>query len=429
MTGSIEERAPEDTAPDRFLGPERSDRETGDPAERALAEALRLSFGILKIVMVILLIAYAASGLFTVGSNEVALRLRFGSYVGTSEDRVLERGTYFAAPFPIEQVITIDTRPQTLTLDREFWYAAGAGEEAKTKAELRRSGGRPLDPVRDGSLLTGDMNIVHARWSVTYRVKDPVAYLTNVGDTALARELVRCTVQQAIVHTMARLPADDVLKGTVDRSVASGIAQRRLDEMATGLAIDTLALDEVSAPVMVMNSVDAVTTAETDRSRRIVAAEQDRAKILGETAGEASASLLELIDALDPAREDGREDDAIAIDEQIDRALDALRVDDILIGGDVARKINAAKTHRSRVVERVRGAREEFEQLLPEYEQHPRLVMSRLWAECREKIFTGKVETFYTAPGQLDLQLNRDPAVQKERMQEELRGPSGKSRR
>jgi len=50
--------------------------------------------------MVGLLVAYAFSGTFTVGSNEVAVRLRFGDYVGGPGNRVLERGTYLAAPFP-----------------------------------------------------------------------------------------------------------------------------------------------------------------------------------------------------------------------------------------------------------------------------------------------------------------------------------------
>ena len=49
-----------------------------DPAQQSLAEALRVSFGILKLAMLGLLIAYAFSGTFSVGSNEVALRLRFG---------------------------------------------------------------------------------------------------------------------------------------------------------------------------------------------------------------------------------------------------------------------------------------------------------------------------------------------------------------
>ncbi|MFM8415580.1 MAG: SPFH domain-containing protein [Planctomycetota bacterium] len=399
-----------------------------DPADRALAEALRLSFGILKLVMLALAAAYAFSGLFSVGSNEVALRLRFGRYVGSPEERVLERGTYLAAPFPIEQVITIDTRPQSLTLDREFWYRADAGGPGRTQAELRRARSGPLDPLADGSLLTGDLNIVHARWSVTYRVQDPVAYLTNVGDQALARELVSCAVQQAIVHTMARLPADEVLKGTVDRGAAASLAQERLDQMATGLTIDTVTLDEIVAPASTADTFEAVTTAETDRSRRIVAAEQERARILGETAGEASGGLLRLIDALEQAREGGLESEAEAIAGDIDLALDTLRIDGQPIGGEVASRINAAKTHRARVVEDVRGDRETFERLLPEYERHPRLVLSRLWAECRERIFTGDIETFYTAPGQLELQLNRDPEVQKARQQEALRGSAPQDR-
>ncbi len=392
-----------------------------DPADRALAEALRLSFGILKLVMLLLAAAYAFSGLFSVGSNEVALRLRFGRYSGDADNRVLERGTYLAAPYPIEQVITIDTRPQSLVLDREFWYRIGQAERGRTQAEIRRSRSGPLDPLADGSLLTGDMHVVHARWSVTYHVQDPVPYLTNVGDPALARDLVSCAAQQAIVHTVARLPADDFLKGTVDRGAAVSLAQEQLDRLATGIAIDAVALDEVSAPASVVDSFEAVTTAETDRSRRIVAADQERAKILGETAGEASGGLLRLIDALEEARAAGRDDEATALAADIDRALDGLLVDGQPVGGEVARRINAAKTHRARVIEDVRGDREAFERLLPEYEKHPRLVLARLWAECREKIFTGKIETFYTAPGQLELQLNRDPAVQKARQQEELR--------
>src|SRR5690348_12096254 len=45
-----------------------------DPAQQSLADALRVSFGVLKAIMVVLLILYAFSGFFSVGNNEVALR-------------------------------------------------------------------------------------------------------------------------------------------------------------------------------------------------------------------------------------------------------------------------------------------------------------------------------------------------------------------
>jgi regulator of protease activity HflC (stomatin/prohibitin superfamily) len=191
--------------------------------------------------------------------------------------------------------------------------------------------------------------------------------------------------------------------------------------MATGLTIDQLALDKVSAPISVIGSFDAVTTAETDRSQRIVSAQQDRARILGEAAGEGSEKLLELLDRFEQAAEFGTAEEALAVEREIEAALGELRVGDVPIGGEVAQVVNAAKTYRTQVVERVKGDSETFQRLLPQYERNPRIILSRLWEDAREQILTGDVETFYTVPGRLELQLNRDPVIQKERQKEQLR--------
>ena len=398
-----------------------ADIEPLDPAQQSLAEALRVSFGILKAAMVVALIAYAFSGTFSVGSNEVALRLRFGDYVGGPGQRVLERGTYLAAPFPLEQVVKIDTRPMTLSIDEAFWYESGDRDQGMTRDQIRNSRARPLNPVRDGSLVTGDMNIAHARWTVTYRVTDPVAYTTNVGERPLAESLVACATQQGIVQAIAQLPADDLLKGVVNREVATAVAQRRLTEMGTGLTVDQLTLDKVSAPVSVIASFDAVTTAESDRSQRIVTAQQDRARILGETAGEGAEKILALLDRFERAGEAGTPDETAATERGIEEAFGELRIEGASIGGEVAQVVNAAKTYRTQVVERVKGDSETFQRLLPQYERNPRIILSRLWEDARERILTGDVETFYTVPGKLELQLNRDPVIQKERQQEQIR--------
>ena len=371
-----------------------------DPAQQSLAEALRVSFGILKYAMFAALVAYAFSGTFSVGSNEVALRLRFGDYVGAPGERVLERGTYLAAPFPIEQVIKVDTRPMTLSLDKEFWYQTGNRDTGMTRDQIRNAHAGPLNPVLDGSLLTGDMNIAHARWTVTFRVTDPVAFVTNVGTRPLAEDLVRCAMQQGIVQA---------------------VAQRRLTDMATGLTIDRLTLDKVTAPVSVIGSFDAVTTAESDRDQRIVAAQQDQARILGEAAGEGSEKLLLALDRFERAAETGDMAAARAAEQEIDAAIGDLKIEGVALGGDVARIVNTAKTHRTQVVERVKADSDTFNRLLPQYEQNPRIILSRLWEDAREQILTGDVETFYTVPGKLELQLNRDPEIQKERQKEQMK--------
>lgn len=392
-----------------------------DPAQQSLAEALRVSFAILKLAMLALLIAYAFSGTFSVGSNEVALRLRFGDYVGDPGNRVIERGTYLAAPFPFEQIVKVDTRPTTLILDREFWFETTSQESGLTRAQLQSRRAMPLHPLRDGSLITGDSNIAHAKWTLTWRVDDPVAFLTNVGSKQLAADIVRLVAQQGIVQAVAQLSADDLLRGIVNRELAVGLMQERLHAMRTGLVIDQLALDKVSAPMRVAGSFDAVTTAESDRAGRIVSAQQEQARILGETAGEASGKMLALVSSYEQAIERGDAPAAESIQAELDADLAALRVGETPIGGEVARVINAAKTYRTQVVERVASEAQAFRQLLPQYEKNPRLVLSKLWEDARETILTGDVETFYTVPGQLELQLNRDPKLQKERQKEQLR--------
>ena len=83
--------------------------------------------------------------------------------------------------------------------------------------------------------------------------------------------------------------------------------------------------------------------------------------------------------------------------------------------------INAATTYRMQIVEKVAGEANAFEQLLPQYARNPRLVLTKIWEEAREQILTGNdIETFYMVPGQLELQINRDPNLQKERQKEQL---------
>jgi regulator of protease activity HflC (stomatin/prohibitin superfamily) len=350
-----------------------------DPAQQSLAEALRVSFGILKLAMFALLVAYAFSGTFSVGSNEVALRLRFGDYVGDPGNRVLERGTYLAAPFPIEQIVKVDTRPAALSLDQEFWFETGSEDTGLSRGQLQSRNARPLNPLRDGSLITGDSNIVHAKWTLTWRVTDPVAFLDNIGTKQDGAEFVRLVAQQGIVQAVSQQTADDLLRGIVNRELAVGLMQRRLDAARSGLTIDQLTLDKVTAPMRVAASFDAVTTAESERAGSIVSAQQQRARILGETAGEAHQPLLSLIEAYEVATERGDAAAVAATQQSIDGAIESLSVNGVPLGGEVSRVINAAKTYRTQIVERVASEAQAFQELLPQYERNPRLVLSKLW--------------------------------------------------
>ena len=69
-----------------------------DAAGKSLSEALRMSFIILKVIMIVLIVAFLASGFETVGSNEQALVLRFGKIRGLGEQRLLGPGPHWILP-------------------------------------------------------------------------------------------------------------------------------------------------------------------------------------------------------------------------------------------------------------------------------------------------------------------------------------------
>src|SRR6185369_16563350 len=67
-----------------------------DSGSQALAEALRSSFAIVKLVMIVLLAVFLFSGFFTVGPQEKAIILRLGRPLGEGEKALLGAGPHWA---------------------------------------------------------------------------------------------------------------------------------------------------------------------------------------------------------------------------------------------------------------------------------------------------------------------------------------------
>src|SRR5262245_41854530 len=122
-----------------------------DPAQRSLADALRVCFMLLKFVMLVLVVLYLFSGFFNVKANEKAVRLTLGNL--WKEEPLGQGGPYWTLPFPIGEAVKIPTSDVTLELTSSFWYDMNG---TMTQAPIR-----PLNPEKDGSNVTGDANIVH----------------------------------------------------------------------------------------------------------------------------------------------------------------------------------------------------------------------------------------------------------------------------
>lgn len=388
-----------------------------DPAQQSLAEALRLSFGVLKFFMVVLIALFLFSGVFSVREQEMAVRLRFGRILGLPGQQVLKPGgPYFSLPYPFEQVIVVPVAPQQIQIDRAFWY------QPDQASGMGRLG--PLNPEKDGSLLTGDAEIIHARWSVTYIVDNPISYLENVKSTTSAQALVRAVSQQGIVWAVAGLTADELIRSQhVDRAVSH--SQGILDSLNSGIRITTFSVKEPAYPMTVRSAVQEALNAESIRAKLTDEAQEQWNRILVGTVGEAANQLLAMIDDYELATHD--EDDSGLAD--LERLLDnsfmqlAVMSDDgpVSIGGTVAQRIYEARAYRTQVVAQLRSESEYFSRLLPQFRQNRSIVVSRLWLDTKDRIMTGDIETMYLPRGQIYLELNRDPKVRQERERQQLR--------
>ena len=398
-----------------------------DPATQSLSDALRVSFGLLKVLMLILLVAYVFSGVFSVDAQHQAMRLRFGEVVKGEDGRplVYSQGWHFGLPVPFEEIIRVPITQQPVPINQAFWYNVSDADAGKSREQLAAID-RPLNPLQDGFLLTGDANIVHVKYNVFYVVADPVAYVTHVGTTDRAEELVRLTAERAIVQAVASLPADEVIGGRAGQARAQALTQTMLDELNTGLEIASFLAEDPVMPLSVLQAYQAVTNAESERGTALANAQTDASRTLGAAAGAAAEPLITLIEEYEAAV--ARDDDEAAerLDAEIAATFEDLRLPDdrggLPIGGDVAARINDARTYRTQIVQSLRSEAETFRQLLPQFRENPELLTSRLWADVREEVLSQPlVERMYMTTRDFQIVTGGNPEIARQREEAAMR--------
>jgi len=174
--------------------PQQQAGEQLDAAGKSLSEALRISFAILKVIMLVLVAIFLASGFRTVGSDEQAIVLRFGKIRGVGEERLRGPGLHWVFPYPIDEIVRIPVqRKVNLPIDA-FWYSQRSAEVLSEGPKRISRVSQTLHPVNDGYCITrsekqdqaiagptgSDYNIVHCKWQVTYNIDDPERFFGNI---------------------------------------------------------------------------------------------------------------------------------------------------------------------------------------------------------------------------------------------------------
>ncbi len=411
-----------------------------DPAMQSLNEALRISFSLLKWVMILLIIAYLFSGFYQgwVDESHVGIRFTFGSadgqwkVIGGKDEfkvRVLGPGCHWAWPEPIDRVVMVPTTVQRLRIEDAFWFQESPEDKLTSldeKTPLR--GG--LVPGRDGSLLTGDRNIVHGKWAINYRISQETAalFVRNVSASsdpaqmlADAEVLVRFAAEQAIVGTMAQTKAEEFVRGDFDRISVKEKIQATLDLMESGIVVTQVLLDAFTPPLQVREAFQAVSLAESDKAKIIERASMRRTEILNGVAGVGHLMLLEAIDVYESAQRDGDQTVINKADAYITKLLSDRNFRKMSgIRGEVSKVIESAETYRTEVVTKIKGEQDRFLRLQEKFKDDPsmeRITRALLLEDTRKAVFTGDVETYYLPRDTTEIRIdvNRDLKIKHQR--------------
>ena len=332
-----------------------------DAGSQALAEALRSSFVIVKVIMVILVIVFFGSGIFSVPPQEKAIILRFGKPVGTTEDQLLGPGLHWAFPKPIDEVVKIPIGQIQAVTSTVGWYATTPEAEL---AHTEPPPGPSLNPAIDGYTLTADGNIIHVRATLGYRIKDPLAYAFNFLN---ASNVVQDILNNALLYASAHSTVDYALlsnAGFKEKVIAR--VSEQIEALKLGI---TLGPSEVNviAPRFVKPAFDDVLAAEQNKNTLVNKAQGDAAAVLSKARGEANALL------------------------------------------------NTGQSDRTRLLQSVAAEAKSFTNQLPEYQKNPELFRQRILTETWQKILTVAQDKFFLPeradgkPRELRLLLNREP--------------------
>jgi len=430
-------------------GPEHvtpGDREAVEPREmdaasKSLSDALRISFAILKVIMIVLVVAFVVSGFKTVDSGERALVLRFGAIRGVGEERVLGPGWHWVFPYPIDELVKIPVEAQIRLPVTSFWYR-------QTREDLLGQGPKPrnmvpekLNPLTEGYCLTrsrvdavrtvpglpgtgqgtsgpafdrevSDYSIVHTNWQIDYQVGNAEAFYTNVyvrdarpGEIYFdvmkewVTPLLRSVVEDAVVTVMVQYTIDEAIQSTdtIPRHVEQ-LVQQKLEAIDSGIRVTKVQLVASTWPRQVDRAFEEFIAASQRSGMAISDARNYAEQTLTDAAGQVAETLHAALMA--PDGDGGR--------------LESLWTQ---VAGEAQNTLAQAQAQSTKVVEGAKANATYLMSILPEYRKWPELVVQGIYLDAIQKVLQNADEKFILEPAttsqgqEIRILVNRDQTL------------------
>ncbi len=229
-----------------------------------------------RILIGILLLSYAATGIYVVRGNEQALVRWFGK----ARPQMLSSGLRYAPPWPICRIDRVN-----LNETRTVTVGLGDADEVDDSDFLKAPASS-----RQSEYLTGDKNILHLQISVQYRLEDARRY---VFDQESPERHLRFLVQSLVADAVSRSGVDYVhpLGLTALRQRLTQELRLANNRQSLGLFIEDVTLADVRPPVSVKQAFLDVSNARAEKDRLISEAKTTSERLIAQA--EAQASQLQ----------------------------------------------------------------------------------------------------------------------------------------
>ncbi len=344
---------------------------------QALVRMFHVLFLGLRVLIIVIFVWLVFSGVFRVEDGKEALLFRFGELQQRVVDpsrgptAVLTSGHwYWAWPYPVDYVKKIPAQQAlSVSTDAVFWPRVNPNQiQAPDPAAMENL---PLVPGQDGYMLTGDTNIMHTVWTLTYRVSDAQRYYLDFYDDSESAPgpdgkplplkghaaVIRDVLANAALAELSSWSVEDVLRSSrvspTDAEAKElltenvrGRVERQLARLEMGVTVQLVNLVEIQPPTATLAAFRKVSDAATEQRQLIEDAEKYAAQVV-------------------PAAE-----------------------------GMAYRILDEARAYRTRIVESVQAESAYFRTVLAEYRKNPETMLVALYSDAIRDVLR-KVETKY----------------------------------
>ena len=226
--------------------------------------AIKFGKGIIKLLDLLIIVLYLATGIYIVQPNQQGVIRRFGKFT-----RLDSPGLHYHLPYPFESAVS-----------------PSVTEVKRIEIGFRTVRGGYTDVPEEALMLTGDENIVSAESIVQYRIKNAADYLFNIIEPELT---VRNAAEAALRQVIGSRKIDDALtEGKYEIQEESKVLiQELLDSYQSGIVVIAVQLQDVNPPEEVSAAFKDVASAKEDKSKFINEAEGYYNDVIPDARGEA----------------------------------------------------------------------------------------------------------------------------------------------